>query len=65
MNIEQQMTKVKNSLERKSFEQLAAHFEEWDASGHYNVTIDDMLMDLMIAADEDKFMAWAAEREEA
>lgn len=60
MNIEQQMTKVKNSLEGKSFDELAAHFEEWDASGHYNVTIDSMLMDLMEVADEERFIEWAS-----
>ena len=65
MNIKNQIEKIKESLEGKTFEQLAEHFEEWEGSGYYNIDIDNMLMDLMIEADEDKFIAWAEEREVA
>lgn len=64
MNIKEQMAKVKNDLEGKTFDQLAAHFDEWEESGYSNFEIDNMLMDLMIEADEDKFLAWANERED-
>lgn len=64
MNIKEQMNKVKESLKGKSFEQLAAHFKGWEESGHYSIEIDDMLMDMMIEADEEKFLTWVQEREE-
>lgn len=59
MNIKEQMAKVKSELEGKTFDQLADHFREWEASGHYNAEIDNMLMDLMEAADEKRFIEWA------
>lgn len=64
MSFEKVLSDIKESIESKNFEQLAELFEEWDSSGHYNMDIDNMLMDLMIEADEDKFIAWVQEREE-
>lgn len=60
---EKKLDKIKKDLEGMNFEQLAEHFKEWEKSGYYNSTIDNVLMDAMIAADEDKFIAWADQRE--
>ena len=59
MNIKKQMDEVRKNLEGKTFDQLVTYFNEWEASGHYNVEIDNMLMDLMEAADEERFIEWA------
>lgn len=64
MNFKERINKVKEDLKGASFEQLAEYFKEWEESGHYNAEIDNMLMDLMIEADEEKFLTWVAEREE-
>ena len=59
MNIKNQMEKVKKDLKGKSFDELAKHFKEWEECGYYNIEIDNMLMDLMEAADEKRFIEWA------
>ena len=59
MNIKKQMDEVRKNLEGKTFDQLVTYFKEWEESGHYNVEIDNMLMDLMEAADEERFIEWA------
>lgn len=60
MNIKKQMNEVRKNLEGKTFDQLATHFKEWEESGHFNVEIDNMLMDLMEVADEERFIEWAS-----
>lgn len=54
------MDEVRKNLEGKTFDQLATHFKEWEESGHFNVEIDNMLMDLMEVADEERFIEWAS-----
>lgn len=59
MNFEKLLNDVKESLEGKTFDELAEVFKEWDNSGHFNAEIDNMLMDLMEAADEKRFIEFA------
>ena len=59
MNFKKLLNDVKESLEGKNFDELAEVFKEWEASDHYNAEIDNMLMDLMEAADEERFIEWA------
>ena len=59
MNFKKLLNDVKESLEGKTFDELAEVFKEWDESEYYNVEIDNMLMDLMEAADEERFIEWA------
>ena len=59
MNFKKLLNDVKESLVGKSFDELAEVFKEWDESEYYNAEIDSMLMDLMEAADEDRFIEWA------
>lgn len=59
MEFEKLLNNVKESLEGKSFDELAEIFKEWDESGHFNFEIDNMLMDLMEAADEKRFIEFA------
>lgn len=59
MNIKNQIDKVRKSLEGKTFDQLVEHFKEWEDSGYYNAAIDNMLMDAMESADENRFIEWA------
>ena len=59
MNFKKLLHDVKESLERKTFDELVEVFKEWDESEYYNVEIDNMLMDLMEAADEERFLEWA------
>lgn len=59
MNFQKQLNDVKESLEGKTFDELLEVFKEWEESGYYNVEIDNMLMDLMEAADEERFIEFA------
>ena len=59
MNVKNLLNNVKASLEGKSFDELVEVFKEWEASGYYNVEIDNMLMDLMEAVDEERFIEFA------
>ena len=59
MNFKKLLNDVKESLEGKTFDELAEVFKEWDESEYYNVEIDNMLMDLMEVADEERFIEWA------
>lgn len=59
MNFKKLLNDVKESLEGKTFDELAEVFKEWDNSEYYNVEIDNMLMDLMEAADEKRFIEFA------
>ena len=59
MNFKKLLNDVRESLEGKSFDELAEVFKEWDESEYYNEEIDNMLMNLMEAADEDRFIEWA------
>lgn len=59
MNIKKQMDEVRKNLEGKTFDQLVTHFKEWEESGQFNIEIDNMLMDLMGATDEERFIEWA------
>ena len=59
MNFKKLLNDVKESLEGKTFDELAEVFKEWDESEYYNAEIDNMLMELMEAADEDRFIEWA------
>ena len=59
MNFKKLLHDVKESLEGKTFDELVGVFKEWDESEYYNVEIDNMLMDLMEAADEERFLEWA------
>ena len=59
MNFKKLLNDVKESLAGKTFDELAEVFKEWEESEYYNVEIDNMLMDLMEAADEDRFTEWA------
>ena len=59
MNFKKLLNDVKESLEGKTFDELAEVFKEWDESEYYNTEIDNMLMDLMEAADEERFIEWA------
>lgn len=59
MNFKKLLNDVKESLEGKTFDELAEVFKEWDDSEYYNVEIDNMLMDLMEAADEERFIEFA------
>ena len=60
MNFKKLLNDVKKSLEGKSFDELVEVFKEWEASGYYNVEIDNMLMDLMEVADEERFIEFAS-----
>lgn len=59
MKFEKLLNNVKESLAGKTFDELAEVFKEWDESGHFNFEIDNMLMDLMEAADEKRFIEFA------
>ena len=59
MNFKKLLNDVKESLEGKTFDELVEVFKEWDNSEYYNVEIDNMLMDLMEAADEKRFIEFA------
>ena len=59
MNFKKLLNDVKESLEGKTFDELAEVFKEWDESEYYNVEIDNMLMGLMEATDEERFIEWA------
>lgn len=59
MNFKKLLNNVKESLEGKTFDELVEVFEEWDNSEYYNVEIDNMLMDLMEATDEERFIEFA------
>ena len=59
MNFKKLLNDVKESLEGKTFDELAEVFKEWDESEYYNAEIDNMLMELMEAADEERFIEWA------
>ena len=59
MNFKKLLNDVKESLVGKTFDELAEVFKEWDESEYYNEEIDNMLMNLMEAADEDRFIEWA------
>lgn len=59
MNFKKLLNDVKESLEGKTFDELLEVFKEWDNSEYYNVEIDNMLMDLMEAADEKRFIEFA------
>lgn len=59
MNVKNLLNNAKKSLEGKSFDELVEVFKEWEASGYYNVEIDNMLMDLMEAVDEERFIEFA------
>lgn len=59
MNFKKLLNDVKESLVGKTFDELAEVFKEWDESEYYNAEIDNMLMDLMEAADEERFIEWA------
>lgn len=61
MDIKKQIEKVRKSLEGKTFDQLEEYFKEWENSGYYNVEIDNMIMDQMEKADEQRFLKWANE----
>ena len=60
MNVKNLLNNAKKSLEGKSFDELVEVFKEWEASGYYNVEIDNMLMDLMEAVDEERFIEFAS-----
>ena len=59
MNFKKLLNDVKESLAGKTFDELAEVFKEWDESEYYNAEIDNMLMGLMEAADEKRFIEWA------
>ena len=59
MNFKKLLNDVKESLVGKTFDELVEVFKEWDESEYYNEEIDNMLMNLMEAADEDRFIEWA------
>ena len=59
MNLEELLKLVEEHLEGKTFDELVEIFKEWDESGHFNFEIDNMLMDLMEAADEERFIEFA------
>ena len=59
MNFKKLLNDVKESLEGKTFDELAEVFKEWDEGEYYNVEIDNMLMGLMEVADEERFIEWA------
>lgn len=59
MEFKQKLNMIKESLAGKTFDELAEVFKEWDESGHFNFEIDNMLMDLMEAADEKRFIEFA------
>ena len=59
MNFKKLLNDVKESLEGKTFDELAEVFKEWEESEYFNVEIDNMLMDLMEAVDEERFIEWA------
>lgn len=61
MDIKKQFEKIRKSLEGKTFDQLEEYFKEWENSGYYNVEIDNMIMDQMEKADEQRFLKWANE----
>ena len=58
MNFKKLLNDVKENLEGKTFDELAEVFKEWEESGYFNVEIDNMLMDLMEAVDEERFIEW-------
>ena len=60
MNFKKLLNDVKESLEGKTFDELVEVFKEWDNSEYYNVEIDNMLMDLMEVADEERFIEFAS-----
>ena len=60
MNFKKLLNDVKESLEGKTFDELVEVFKEWDNSGHYNIEIDNMLMNLMEVADEERFIEFAS-----
>lgn len=59
INFKKLLENVKESLEGKTFDELAEVFKEWEESGYYNIEIDNMLMNLMEAADEKRFIEFA------
>ena len=59
MNFKKLLNDVKESLVGKTFDELVEVFKEWDESEYYNAEIDNMLMELMEAADEERFIEWA------
>lgn len=59
MNVKNLLSNVRESLVGKTFDELAEVFKEWDESEYYNAEIDNMLMGLMEAADEERFIEWA------